>query len=69
MKNGRDRSAHNLNVDIMIVVFHILTLKNNEYVKFFVTKVLFQSKTIEYIALTVRKKKCEPHFLFVPLQR
>lgn len=34
VKKGRDRSAHNLNVDIMIVVHHILTLKNNEYVKF-----------------------------------
>lgn len=69
MKNGRDRSAHNLNVDIMIVVYRILTLKNNEYVMFLLLKFCFNLKTIEYIALTVRKKKCEPHFLFVPLQR
>lgn len=34
VKNGCDCSVYNLNVDIMIVVYYILILKNNEYVKF-----------------------------------
>lgn len=44
VKNGCDCSVYNLNVDIMIVVYYILILKNNEYVKFLLLKFCFNLK-------------------------